>query len=84
MPVAVLIALLAGGISIFGPDAIQGASQVSLLVAAGVCAVLSRWIDKTPWKTIERGIRENVGEVAGAILILGLVLYNKFGKVKEQ
>ncbi len=73
VPVAVLVAMLAGGISIFGPDAILGASQVSLLVAAGVCAVLSRWMDGTSWKTIERGIRENVGEVAGAILILLLI-----------
>ena len=73
VPVAVLVAMLAGGISIFGADAILGASQVSLLVAAGVCAVLSRWMDKTPWKTIERGIRDNVGEVAGAILILLLI-----------
>ena len=73
VPVVVLVAMLAGAISIFGPDAILGASQVSLLVAAGVCAVLSRWIDRTPWRTIEQGIRSNVGEVAGAILILLLI-----------
>ena len=36
IPVLVLVALLALNISIFGSDAILGASQVALLAAAGV------------------------------------------------
>ena len=37
IPVLVLITLLAINISIFGSDAILGPSQVSLLVATGIC-----------------------------------------------
>ena len=37
IPVIVLVGLLALDISIFGSDAILGPSQVSLLVATGIC-----------------------------------------------
>ncbi|MBO4360005.1 MAG: hypothetical protein J5822_03925 [Eubacteriaceae bacterium] len=73
VPLAVLIVLLAMNISIFGSDAILGASQVALLVAAAVAAALSMWLYKTPWKSFEDAIIGNVGDVATAILILFLI-----------
>ena len=53
IPLIVLVGLLALDISIFGSDAILGASQVSLLVATGVCVWLSMWLYKTPWTAFE-------------------------------
>ena len=73
VPVIVLVALLALDISIFGSDAILGASQVSLLVATGICVWLSMWLYKTPWSTFEDAIRSNVGDVTNAIVILLLI-----------
>ena len=73
VPVAVLICLLALDISIFGSDAILGASQVSLLIATGVCVWLSMWLWKTPWTAFEEAIRANVGDVTNAIVILLLI-----------
>ncbi len=73
VPLVVLIGLLALDISIFGSDSILGASQVALLVAAGVCVWLSMWLYKTPWKDFEEAIAGNVGDVATAILILFLI-----------
>ena len=73
IPLVVLIALLALDISIFGSDSILGASQVALLVAAGVCVALSMCLYKTPWKEFEKAIAGNVGDVASAILILFLI-----------
>lgn len=73
VPVAVLILFLALDIVIFGSDSILGASQVALLCAAGVCIALSMWLYKTPWKAFESAIGKNVGEVAGAIMILFLI-----------
>ena len=73
VPLAVLVVLLVLNISIFGSDAILGASQVALLVAAGVCIGLSMWLYKTPWKQFEDAISKNVGDVASAILILFLI-----------
>ena len=57
IPVLTLIVLLALDISIFGSDAILGASQVSLLFSAGVCVWLSMWIFKVPWDNFEEAIR---------------------------
>lgn len=73
VPLAVLIGLLALDISIFGSDSILGASQVALLVGAGVCACLSMWLYRVPWKKFEKAIAGNVGDVASAILILFLI-----------
>ena len=73
IPVAVLIALLAMDIAIFGADSILGASQVALLCGAGVCVALSMTLYKTPWKIFEAAIKEHVGDVATAILILLLI-----------
>ena len=73
LPIVVLVGLLALNISIFGSDAILGASQVSLLFAAGICVWLSIWLYKTPWKDFEDAIKANVGDVTTAIVILFLI-----------
>ena len=73
IPLGVLIVLLVLNISVFGADSILGPSQVVLLVASGVCIGLSMWLYKTPWKEFEKAISGNVGDVAGAILILFLI-----------
>ena len=73
VPLAVLVALLATDIAIFGADSILGASQVALLAAAGVCIWLSMWLYKIQWKDFEKAIVSNIGEVTPAILILFLI-----------
>ncbi len=73
IPVVVLVVLLAFDISIFGSDSILGASQVALLFSAGVCICLAMWLFKTPWKAFEQAIKENIGDVTTAIVILFLI-----------
>ena len=73
IPITVLVALLALDVSIFGSDSILGASQVALLVAAGICVWLSMWLFKTPWKEFEEAIAGNLGNVTTAIVILFLI-----------
>jgi NhaC family Na+:H+ antiporter len=73
IPITVLIALLALNISIFGSDAILGASQVCLLASAGICVWLAMWLFKTPWEDFEEAIKSNIGDVTTAIVILFLI-----------
>lgn len=73
IPVVALVAMLALNINIFGSDAILGASQVALLVAAGLAVWLSMWLFKTPWKAFEDAIKGNIGDVTTAIVILLLI-----------
>ncbi|MBO6249618.1 MAG: sodium:proton antiporter, partial [Bacteroidales bacterium] len=73
IPILTLIVLLALDISIFGSDAILGASQVSLLFSAGICVWLAMWLFKVPWQDFEEAIKSNIGDVITAIVILFLI-----------
>ncbi|MBQ6254058.1 MAG: sodium:proton antiporter [Bacteroidales bacterium] len=73
IPILTLVALLAVDISIFGSDAIYGASQVSLLFSAGICVWLAMWLFKVPWADFEVAIKGNVSDVTTAIVILFLI-----------
>ena len=73
IPVMVLVILLSLDISIFGSDAILGASQVSLLFSAGICVWLAMWLFKVPWRDFEEAIKSNIGDVTTAIVILFMI-----------
>lgn len=73
IPILILVTLLALNISIFGSDAILGASQVALLFSAGVAFWLAMWLFKVPWQDFEETIKSNIGDVTTAIVILFLI-----------
>lgn len=73
IPILILVTLLALNISIFGSDAILGASQVALLFSAGVSIWLAMWLFKVPWQDFEEAIKSNIGDVTTAIVILFLI-----------
>ena len=73
IPILVLIVFLALNISIFGSDAILGASQVALLFSAGIAIWLAMWLFKVPWEVFEEEIKNNIGDVTTAIVILFLI-----------
>ncbi len=70
IPLVVLIALLSVIISIFGEDALSGASQIALLISCGVCVCISMWGYNTPWKRFEDQIMKTVGGVSVTLYIL--------------
>ena len=73
IPLVVLVGLLSVDIAIFGADSILGPSQVTLLIASAVCTGLATWLYKVPWRAFGEAFKENVGDVASAILILLLI-----------
>ena len=73
IPILILVTRLALNISIFGSDAILGASQVALLFSAGVAIWLAMWLFKVPWQDFEETIKSNIGDVTTAIVILFLI-----------
>jgi NhaC family Na+:H+ antiporter len=73
VPVVVLVGLLYVAVRTFGGDTLEGASQVVLLTATGVCAFLSIVFCGVRWKDIERAIINNITGVASALLILLLI-----------
>lgn len=73
IPLAVLVAMLALVIKVFGTDAIEGGSQIALLVASSVAALIAVVVCRCKWSTLETAIVENIRTSASAIIILLLI-----------
>ncbi len=73
VPIAVLVMMLALVIKVFGSDAIEGGSQIALLVASSVAALLAVTMCRCKWSVIENAIVDNIRTSASAIIILLLI-----------
>ena len=73
VPFAVLVALIFFVIRFFGADALDGASQVSLILSAGVVITLAMVFCHVPWQRLEDAISENIHNIGAAIIILLLI-----------
>lgn len=60
-------------ISTFGSDALNGGSQISLLVTTAVCIFIGMAFYRIPWKDYELAITNNISGVATAIIILLII-----------
>ena len=73
LPLAVLIALIVLVVRIFPDDALNGASQVALMIASTVCVALSMVVYRMKWTIFEDMIKKTVGDAGVSILILLLI-----------
>lgn len=73
LPFVFLVAALSVVIYVFGTSALDGASQVALLFAAGFTVALSMVLYRLPWKVFEESILENITSVGTSIVILLLI-----------
>ncbi len=73
IPLAVLASLLFLVIRCFGGGAIDGGSQIALLSASSVAAMLAIGVYGCRWATLEEAIVDNVRSSASALIILLLI-----------
>ncbi len=73
VPIAVLVVLLFFTIRIFGSDALGGPSQMVLLTATAVCALIAMGRCGVKWSDIEKSISRNVKAIAVPIVILLMI-----------
>ncbi len=73
IPFAVLVALQVLVIREFGSDAIDGASQTALLVAAAVAVAIAMIGYKVSWENINGAIGDNIKTIGPAVIILFLI-----------
>lgn len=73
IPIVVLVSMLALVIKVFGTDAIAGGSQIALLVASSVAALIAVVVCRCKWSTLEKSIVDNIRTSASAIIILLLI-----------
>jgi Na+:H+ antiporter, NhaC family len=72
VPVAVLVALLASSVYLFGDDSSGGPNQIALMLSASV-GMLIGIVNGFRWKQLEQGIVHGISLALGAMLILLVV-----------
>ena len=73
VPLVTLIGLVILAVFVFGRDVGDGASQMSILLATAVAALLARTVLGTPWSVLEQGIVKGVSSVTVSVFILLLI-----------
>ena len=73
IPIVLLVGLLAGTIHTFGSDALNGGSQISLLLTTAACAFIGMTFYRIPWKNFEIAVTNNITGVATAVIILLII-----------
>ena len=73
IPFLVLIALLVCCISVFGNATLDGASQMSLFVASGVCVLVGWCQGRLKWECLDKEITKKVAACTSSIVILLLI-----------
>jgi len=73
IPFVALIVLIAICVSTFGTDALDGATQVSLLIASAVCVLTGYLMGRVQWDALEREMTAKIASCMPSIIILLLI-----------
>lgn len=73
IPFLVLIVLISCCVAVFGNATLDGASQVSLLVASAVSVLVGHFSKRLAWEDLEREITAKIASCTPAIIILLLI-----------
>lgn len=72
-PVIILIVIIVSGVKLFGDELTSGPSQVALMTATTIGALIAIYYLKVPWEKLEEGIVDNLGKTGNAIFILLMI-----------
>ena len=73
IPFAALIALIYVCVSTFGTDALDGATQVSLLIASAICILVGYMMHRVDWTLLEQEMTAKIASCMPSIIILLLI-----------
>ena len=73
VPFVALIALIATCVSVFGTDALDGATQVSLLIASAICVFVGFLMGRVKWEALEQEMTAKIASCMPSIIILLLI-----------
>lgn len=73
IPFAALIVLIAVCVGTFGTDALEGATQVSLLIASAICVFVGFLMGRVQWDALEREMTDKIASCMPSIVILLLI-----------
>lgn len=72
-PVIILVAIIIAGVQMFGDELTSGPSQVALIAASVIGALIAIFYLKIPWESLEEGILDNLSKTGSAIFILLMI-----------
>ena len=73
VPLVALIGMIVLGVTVFGRDVGDGPSQISLVFATALAAVLAGVAGRVPWSLLEQGITSSIAKAGVSIMILFLI-----------
>ena len=73
IPFAALIVLITVCVGTFGTDALEGATQVSLLIASAICVFVGYLMGRVQWDALEREMTDKIASCMPSIVILLLI-----------
>lgn len=73
LPIIFLVALISVGVRIFGEEISAGTSQIALLSASVLTAVIAIVFLKVPWEKLEKGMMNHLSKTGSAIFILLMI-----------
>ena len=73
IPFLVLITLISCCVAVFGSATLDGASQVSLLVASAVSVLIGHFTKRLEWENLEKELTDKIASCTPAIIILLLI-----------
>ena len=73
VPLVALIGMIVLGVTVFGRDVGDGPSQISLVFATALAAVLAGVAGRVPWSVLEQGITSSIAKAGVSIMILFLI-----------
>ena len=73
IPFAALVVLIAVCVSVFGTDALEGATQVSLLMASAICVFTAYLMGRLNWEQLEQEMTDKIASCMPSIIILLLI-----------
>ena len=73
LPFIVLIVLITCCVAVFGNATLDGASQVTLLVASAVSVLVGHFAKRLKWEDLEREVTNKIASCTPAIIILLLI-----------
>ena len=73
VPIIVLVTLIVIGSILFGDELTSGPSQIALITASIVGALVAMFKLKIPWEKLESGMLDNLSKTGSAIFILLMI-----------
>lgn len=70
LPVLVLVVLVGMAVYLFGSDALNGGSQMALLLATAICLIIAKVTVNMHWSAFEKALHKNIKNISSALLIL--------------